>query len=148
MVRLALESCTAQGFEGFEPSGKLGMIWRWANSDGCRTRIASPGCARRQQCVGCLAIRGADRGAGAAAKKTASGTCGQWQRSFYDRRRRLVRDLSCGDARIYLDVEVRRVACRSCGTVKRERPERLADNPFYNKRFAFFVGRRCRVATI
>ena len=57
MVRLALESCTAQGFEGFEPSGKLGMIWRWANSDGCRTRIASPGCARRQQCVGCLAIR-------------------------------------------------------------------------------------------
>jgi transposase len=60
----------------------------------------------------------------------------------------LVRDLSCGDTRIYLEVEVRRVACRSCGTVKRERLEWLADNPFYTKRFAFFVGRRCRVATV
>jgi transposase len=60
----------------------------------------------------------------------------------------LVRDLSCGDTRIYLEVEVRRVACRSCGTVKREQLEWLADNPFYTKRFAFFVGRRCRVATI
>jgi len=60
----------------------------------------------------------------------------------------LVRDLSCGDTRIYLDVEVRRVACRSCGTVKRERLAWLADNPFYTKRFAFFVGRRCRGATI
>ena len=60
----------------------------------------------------------------------------------------MVRDLSCGDTRIYLEVDVRRVACRSCGTVKRERLEWLADNPFYTKRFAFFVGRRCRVATI
>jgi transposase len=32
--------------------------------------------------------------------------------------------------------------------VKRERLAWLADNPFYTKRFAFFVGRRCRVATI
>jgi transposase len=32
--------------------------------------------------------------------------------------------------------------------VKRERLEWLADNPFYTKRFAFFVGRRCRVSTI
>ena len=24
----------------------------------------------------------------------------------------------------------------------------LADNPFYTKRFAFFVGRRCRASTI
>ena len=59
-----------------------------------------------------------------------------------------MRDLSCGDTRIYLAVDVRRVACRSCGTVKREGLEWLADNPFYTKRFAFFVGRRCRGATI
>ena len=50
--------------------------------------------------------------------------------------------------RIELEVEVRRVDCRSCGHVKRERLEFLADNPFYTKRFAFYVGRRCRQATI
>lgn len=32
-----------------------------------------------------------------------------------------MRDLPCGDLRIYLDVEVRRVDCRRCGGVKRER---------------------------
>jgi len=60
----------------------------------------------------------------------------------------VVRDLSCGDLRIYLEVEVRRVDCGSCGQVKRERLTWLADNPFYTKRFAFFVGRRCRASTI
>jgi len=50
--------------------------------------------------------------------------------------------------RIYLDFEVRRVGCRRCGKVKRERSEFLADNPFYTKRFAYYVGRRCRSATI
>ena len=59
-----------------------------------------------------------------------------------------MRDLSCGDTRVFLDVEVRRVACRHCGTVKRERLDFLADNPLYTKRFAFYVGRRCRSATI
>ena len=32
--------------------------------------------------------------------------------------------------------------------VKQEKLGWLADNPFYSKRFAFFVGRRCRVSTI
>ena len=32
--------------------------------------------------------------------------------------------------------------------MKRERLEFLADNPLYTKRFAYFVGRRCRQATI
>jgi transposase len=59
-----------------------------------------------------------------------------------------VRDLACGDRRIYLDLEVRRVACRRCGRVKQERLDFLADSPFYTKRFAFFVGRRCRASTI
>src|SRR4030042_752683 len=59
-----------------------------------------------------------------------------------------VRDRSCGDLRIYLEVEVRRVECRQCGTVKTERLEFLADNPCYTKRFAYYVGRRCRQATI
>ncbi|MGH7389676.1 MAG: ISL3 family transposase [Candidatus Rokuibacteriota bacterium] len=72
----------------------------------------------------------------------------QHQRGWYDRKRRRVRDLACGGLRIYLDVEVRRVACRRCGTVKQERLDFLADNPFYSKRFAFCVGRRCRASPI
>jgi transposase len=47
-----------------------------------------------------------------------------------------------------LEIEVRRVSCSRCGKVKRERLPFLADNPFYTKRFAFYVGRRCRSATI
>jgi transposase len=59
-----------------------------------------------------------------------------------------VRDLSCGDTRVYLEVEIRRVHCRSCGVVKQEKLPWLANNPFYTKRFAFYVGRRCRSSTI
>jgi transposase len=40
------------------------------------------------------------------------------------------------------------VRCRSCGKVKREEVNFLADNPLYTKRFAYHVGRRCRTATI
>ena len=40
------------------------------------------------------------------------------------------------------------MACRSCGKVKRERLEFLADNPLYTKRFAYYVGRRCHSSTI
>ncbi len=50
--------------------------------------------------------------------------------------------------RIYLDVEIRRVPCRSCHMVKQEKLGWLAEYPFYSQRFAFFVGRRCRISTI
>ena len=70
------------------------------------------------------------------------------RRGWYDRKQRRVRDLACGDLRIYLELEVRRVACRRCGAVKQERLACLADNPFYTKRFAFYVGRRCRASPI
>jgi transposase len=83
-----------------------------------------------------------------ALKKTLCGGCGRAHRGWYDRRTRRTRDLSCGDARIYLEFEVRRVRCKSCGTVKRERLKFLADNPFYTKRFAHYVGRRCRSSSI
>jgi transposase len=59
-----------------------------------------------------------------------------------------VRDVSCGIWRVFLEVEVRRVLCQSCGKVKQEKLDFLADNPFYTKRFAFYVGRRCQSATI
>jgi transposase len=70
------------------------------------------------------------------------------QSGWYDRRTRKARDLSCGDRRVYPEFELRRIHCRHCGTVKRERLEFLVDNPFYTKRFAYYVGRRCRSATI
>jgi len=59
-----------------------------------------------------------------------------------------VRDLSAGDTRIYLEIESLRVRCPSCGKVKQEQLAWLSSNPCYTKRFAFFVGRRCRTATI
>jgi len=83
-----------------------------------------------------------------AGKKTACGVCGQVVRSWYDRKTRRVRDLPCGDTRGYLEVEIRRVECKTCGKVKQETLDWLADHPFYTKRFAFFVGRRCRSMTI
>ena len=67
---------------------------------------------------------------------------------WYDRKTWRVRDLSCGDTRVYLEIEIRRVQCRSCGKVKRERLDFLADNPLYTKRFAWYAGRRCRASTI
>ena len=50
---------------------------------------------------------------------------------WYDRKVCRVRDLSCGDTRIFLQLEVRRLDCRGCGKVKRERLDFLADNPHY-----------------
>ena len=40
---------------------------------------------------------------GAPGEKTGCGTCGQVRRPFYDRKIRRVRDLSCGDKRVYLE---------------------------------------------
>jgi transposase len=91
---------------------------------------------------------GADNHAQPTLKKTACGCCGHVQMGWYDRKVRRVRDLSCGDTRVFLELEVRRIDCRRCGKVKRERLDFLADNPLYTKRFAYYVGRRCRDATI
>ncbi len=59
-----------------------------------------------------------------------------------------MRDLSCGDYRVFLELEVRRVLCKSCGMVKQEKFAFLADNPFYTKRFGYYVGNRCSTSTI
>jgi transposase len=56
--------------------------------------------------------------------------------------------LSCADHRIYLNLEVRRVDCRRCGAVRRERLDFLVENALHTKRFALYVGRRCRSGTI
>ena len=76
------------------------------------------------------------------------GCCGRAQKGWYDRRKRQVRDLACGGLRIVLELEVRRVQCRDCGSVKRERLDFLADNAHFTKGFAFYVGRRCHESSI
>jgi transposase len=43
---------------------------------------------------------------------------------------------------------VRRVQCRRCGAVKREKLEFLLENALHTQRFARYVGRRCRSGTI
>ena len=45
-------------------------------------------------------------------KKTACGCCGRIQMGWYDRKVCRVRDLSCGDTRVFLQLEVRRLDCR------------------------------------
>ena len=97
-------------------------------------------CVRRSQGAGHIAC--------SPLKKTLCGACGTVHRGWYDRSVRRVRDLSNGDTRIYLEFEVRRVDCRSCGQVKRERLSFLADNTHYTERFAYYVGRRCASATV
>ena len=67
---------------------------------------------------------------------------------WYDRRQRQSRDLPNGSMRLYLRFEIRRLHCRRCNAVKRERLSFLADNPFYTQRFAYYVGQRCRASSI
>lgn len=49
---------------------------------------------------------------------------------------------------MYLEFDFRRVDCRQCGKVKSEKLDWLADNPLYTKRFAIYVGKRCRDASV
>lgn len=56
--------------------------------------------------------------------------------------------MPCGDYRIFLEVEIRRVQCRRCGMVKREELSWLLDSPFCTKRFADVIGKKCRVQTV
>ena len=76
------------------------------------------------------------------------GVCGEAQFHHYDKRPRQVRDLSSGDRRVYLAYDGRRIECVRCQAVKNESLEWLADNPLYTKRFAYYVGRRCRATTV
>ena len=104
--------------------------------------------ARKPQCAACSVIRVYGLSGLIGTQKTICDGCGQAQTGWYDRRTRWVRDLSSAGYRIVLELEVRRMACRTCGSVKRERLDFLADNPHFTKRFAFYVGRRCRQASI
>jgi len=58
-----------------------------------------------------------------------------------------VRDLGCGDREVYLDFEMHRVICKTCG-VKNEKLDFLSDNTRYTLRFAMQIGGLCRAMTI
>ena len=110
----------------------------------CVSRISPTGHSAR-----CLrSPEGTRHHRASALKKTRCSGCGTSRYGWYERKRRRVRDLSCGDMRVYLEIEFRRVECRHCGKVRSERLDFLADNPFYTKRFALYVGRRWRDADI
>ena len=80
------------------------------------------------------------------AQKTVCKDCGRIHRRLYDRTTHGARDLSCGDTRVYIEFEVRRIRCPCTGKVRREHLDFLADNPLYTKRFAWQIG--CRASSI
>ncbi len=59
-----------------------------------------------------------------------------------------MRDLPCGDLRIYVAFDPRRVDYGRCGGVKQERLDRLSANPHDTKRFAGYLGKPCRGASV
>ena len=56
--------------------------------------------------------------------------------------------MSAGDRRVFLELPVRRVDCPVCKVAKTERQPLLADNPFFTRRAAYYIGRRCRDSTV
>ena len=74
--------------------------------------------------------------------------CATGHRSFYDSTRHLVRDLSAGGTRIFLEFEYRRVFCHSCQAVKRETLAWLADSHRFTKRFELEIGRQCQEMSV
>ena len=93
-------------------------------------------------------LASSDHSIGATSKKTICGNCGTSHKHYYDSKTCWIRDLSCGSKRIYLEMDIRRVNCDQCGKVKQEKLSWISDNPWYTKRFAFDVGRRCRNSTV
>src|ERR1019366_1500117 len=140
------------GFSRFPKVVGSGIIFRWpiyrSDSGACGTRTRSPVFVPNPRCAVSSVIRRRASSCLPGAQKNDLRVLRAGSLGWYDRRIRRVRDLLCGDTRIFLEIEVRRVRCSSCGKVKRERLDFLADNPLYTKRFAHYVGQRCRQATI
>ncbi|MGD0625101.1 MAG: hypothetical protein ABSB32_10325 [Thermodesulfobacteriota bacterium] len=62
-------------------------------------------------------------------KRRGKTVCGAWgtiHRTLYDRKARRVRDLSCGDMRVYSDLEIRGDFWPRCQKVKQEKLDWLA----------------------
>jgi transposase len=145
------ESEAGRGFRWVERPVETGTISRWLIHESANAflmRTGSLDFGRWSSLAACSAIGTHVLSRSCGAQKTVCRQCGRVQMGWYDRTVRRARDLSSGNTRVYLEFEVRRVQCRRCAKVMREELDFLADNPFYTKRFAWFVGRRCRVSTI
>ena len=106
---------------------KSGMICAWLPLDDLPIYSASLVFVHLRRHEGCSATRRRVCFAWSGVEKNRCGVCDALVRGIYDRKVHRVRDLSCGDARIYLEFELRRVWCRRCGAVKQERLPLLAD---------------------
>jgi hypothetical protein len=60
----------------------------------------------------------------------------------------MVCDPSCGNAQIYLKLEIRCVLCRRCGKVKQEKFDFLGNKLFYTERFAFLRGQALQYSAV
>ena len=139
-----VESRTSTGFAEFEAEPKFGMIFRcpllpnakvcWThNFPGCRPQPSSWCFGDPKARVITLTRRSKKRFAVCAPPFTGVSTTAPGGRCAI-----------CRAATSHLSRFRSAPRCvPSCGKVKRERLEFLADNPFYTKRFAYYVGRRC-----
>jgi hypothetical protein len=140
------------GFLGYPMLFEFGMMFGWqtqrSDSGGCGMRMRSLVFVRYTRCAASLLIR----------KRVSSLLCGaqkSCERDLWSHAFGLVRPQAPGSRSVqrrhpHLS-RVRsaaRAVRRSCDQVKREHLAFLADNHFYTKRFAFYVGQRCVSATI
>lgn len=130
----SLESLAGSRFSVFASPAKTGMISQWllyVNASVFLTHTGSPVSARWSWFGESSVTRRRASSRSCGAQKTVCKICGRAHSGWYDRTTRRAHDLSCGNTRVYLEFEVRRILCRCCGKVKRERLDFLADNPFY-----------------
>ncbi|MBK7663881.1 MAG: ISL3 family transposase [Sterolibacteriaceae bacterium] len=134
-----------------DAASELGKIAPWLphpSASVCWTHTGFPDSPLALTCAAFLAIRRHGSLPSSGAQKRSARNAAKSIPPGYDRTTRRARDLSSADTRIYLQFEVRRLRCPCNGKVRGERLDFLADNPLYTKRFAWFVGRRCRSSTI
>jgi hypothetical protein len=81
------------------------MKSRWLNTNDFGTSISFLASRLKRKFPVSLGSPGSPNSPYAQGEKTVCGACGTVHRTFYDRKIRRVRDLSCGDMRVYLDVE-------------------------------------------
>src|ERR1700682_3304823 len=97
--------------EAFQDWLGFGIIFGWpsqrSDCGDCGMHTRFPGFVRSPWYAACSVTRKrASSHPQSAVKKTICGGCGRGHSGWYDRRTRRVRDLSCGDARIFLDIEM------------------------------------------
>lgn len=102
--------------------------FRRGNTDVCTTPISFPFLVPPQPSKGSSVTTRPASSALYGGEKTACDAWGTVNRTFYDHKIRLVRDLSCGDIRVYLEILHRGVRVRLCNGGLTKQMPRLADS--------------------